>query len=87
MKDWRIFPDPTRGPKLQLYAFDGSPMSPQYLISSTPNMLPTQVLTVNLTVGADGSITVGAATANMHKITYIVLATVVGLAVGGAMLV
>ena len=85
MKDWRIFPD-ARGPKLQLYRFDGAPLSPQYLISGTPNMLPTQVLTVNLTVGANGEIGVSAAIANMRKVTYIVLATVAGLAAGGAML-
>ena len=41
---WRIFLDPTDGPKLHLFQFDGSPLAPQFLISTTPNMLPTSVL-------------------------------------------
>ncbi|KAG8927587.1 Reversal of tor2 lethality [Tulasnella sp. 419] len=42
---WRIFQDPTLGPKLQIYRFDGAPLSPMYLIADPPNMLPTRVLT------------------------------------------
>jgi len=41
---WRIFMDPTFGPKLHMFAFDGSPLAPQFQISTTPNMLPTQPL-------------------------------------------
>lgn len=41
---WRIFQDPTFGPKLHLFQFDGSPLAPQFQLSSTPNMLPTQLL-------------------------------------------
>jgi hypothetical protein len=43
-KGWRIFMDPTAGPKLHLFQFDGSPVSPQFQVSTTPNMLPTQPL-------------------------------------------
>lgn len=43
--NWNIYQDTTRGFKLQLYRFDGAPLSPMYQISTTPNMLPTQVLT------------------------------------------
>lgn len=43
-QQWRIFQDPTTGPHLNLYQFDGSPLAPQFLISTTPNMLPTQRL-------------------------------------------
>jgi phage-related protein len=42
---WRIFLDSTTGGyKLHLWAFDGTPMAPQFQVSSTPNMLPTQRL-------------------------------------------
>jgi len=50
--NWNIYQDPQRGYKLQLYRFDGAPLSPMYLISQTPNMLPTQTLTANVTAGA-----------------------------------
>lgn len=43
-QSWRIFMDPDAGPKLHLFKFDGSPESPQFLVSKTPNMLPTQLL-------------------------------------------
>jgi len=48
--NWNIYQDPTRGPKLQIYRFDGAPLSPMYLISATPDMLPTTTLT-NTTQG------------------------------------
>jgi len=57
--NWNIVQDPQRGTKLQIYEFDGTPMSPLYLISPTPNMLPTQLLT-NTTVSAE-AITISAA--------------------------
>jgi hypothetical protein len=41
---WRIFQDPIDGPKLHLFAFDGAALSPMYLVSLTPQMLPTQSL-------------------------------------------
>jgi len=50
-QSWRIFQDPQRGPKLQIYQFNGAPLSPMYLISPTPNMLPTTTLTANVTTG------------------------------------
>ena len=43
-KGWRIFQDPTAGPKLHLFQFDGSPVPPQFLVSKTPSMLPTRLL-------------------------------------------
>lgn len=42
-QNWNIYRDPL-GYKLQLYQFDGSPLAPQYLVTASPNMLPTQVL-------------------------------------------
>ena len=42
--EWRIFMDPTDGPKLHLNKFDGSPVAPQFQLSATPNMLPIQLL-------------------------------------------
>lgn len=41
---YQIFQDPTDGYKLHLFQFDGSPLPPQFQISTTPNMLPTQRL-------------------------------------------
>jgi hypothetical protein len=43
-KGWRIFNDPSAGPKLHLFQFDGSPVAPQFLVSKTPSMLPTRLL-------------------------------------------
>lgn len=41
---WRIFQDPIDGFKLHLFQFDGSPLAPQFQVSTQPNMLPTQLL-------------------------------------------
>jgi len=41
---WQIFKDPTTGFKLHLFQYDGSPLAPQFQLSTTPNMLPTQLL-------------------------------------------
>ncbi|KAG5654323.1 hypothetical protein H0H81_004742 [Sphagnurus paluster] len=41
---WRIFQDPVTGYKLHLFQFDGAPLAPMFQISTTPNMLPTQLL-------------------------------------------
>lgn len=43
-QSWRIFQDPTQGFKLHMFQFDGSPLAPQFLVSATPNMLPTRPL-------------------------------------------
>jgi len=44
MQSWQIFMDATDGPKLHLFAFDGSPVAPLFQLSTEPNMLPKQVL-------------------------------------------
>jgi hypothetical protein len=41
---WRIFQDPNTGYKLHLFQFDGAPLAPQFQVSPSPNMLPTQLL-------------------------------------------
>jgi hypothetical protein len=43
-QSWRIFTDPVAGYKLHLFQFDGSPLAPQFQVSVSPNMLPTQLL-------------------------------------------
>jgi hypothetical protein len=43
-QSWRVFMDPVDGPKLHLFQFDDSPVAPQFQLSATPNMLPTQPL-------------------------------------------
>jgi hypothetical protein len=53
-RSWRIFTDPTTGYHLHLYQFDGAPLSPQFLISTSPNMHPTRLLR-NVTVAAPPS--------------------------------
>jgi len=54
---WRIFTDPTYGPKLHLFQYDGAPLAPQFQVSTTPNMLPTQPLR-NVTPPMTGSLAV-----------------------------
>jgi len=41
---WQMFEDPTFGPKLHLFQFDGSPVAPLFRVSADPNMLPKQML-------------------------------------------
>lgn len=41
---WNIVQDPTAGPKLYLFQFDGTQLAPMAQVSTTPNMLPTQLL-------------------------------------------
>lgn len=41
---WQIFQDPLAGNKLHLFQFDGTPLAPQFQVSTSPNMLPTQML-------------------------------------------
>lgn len=38
---WTISQDPVTGYKLWLYEQDGTPLAPQYLVTASPNMLPT----------------------------------------------
>jgi hypothetical protein len=58
-QSWRIFLDPVTGYHLHLFQFDGSPLNPQFLVSTTPNMLPTQLLrnvTANTTSPLGGAL-------------------------------
>jgi len=61
MMSWRIFQDPTFGPKLHLFQFDGSPVAPLFQVSPNPNMLPKQrlrnVTAAVVTTTSDGLIT------------------------------
>lgn len=41
---WNVVQDPTAGPKLYLWQFDGTQLAPMGRVSQDPNMLPTQVL-------------------------------------------
>jgi Chaperone for protein-folding within the ER, fungal len=43
-QSWHIYMDPTDGPKLHLFGFDGAPVTPMFLYSQSPSMLPTQSL-------------------------------------------
>lgn len=52
--NWIVFDDPIFGPKLHLFQFDGTPLQPQFKISATPIMLPTQLLR-NVTIPNGGS--------------------------------
>jgi len=55
MQHWQIFIDSIDGPKLHLYQFDGAPLAPQFLVSATPNMLPTRSLRNNTAPPAGAS--------------------------------
>ena len=43
-QSWQIFVDAIDGPKLHMFQFDGAPVTPMFLYSQTPLMLPTQPL-------------------------------------------
>jgi len=43
-QSWQIFQDPVTGLKLHLFEWDGTPVAPQFLVSASPNMLPTTSL-------------------------------------------
>ena len=75
---WRIFMDPTAGPKLHIFQFDGSPLAPQFQLSSTPSMLPTQLLR-NVTRPIGGS-TVALVNANSAPNSRRWIAAMVGAA-------
>ncbi|KAJ7716816.1 chaperone for protein-folding within the ER, fungal-domain-containing protein [Mycena maculata] len=68
---WQMFEDPTYGPKLHLFQFDGSPVAPLFRVSSEPNMLPKQMLrnvTAEVaTVTSDGLITTETLTSKKRK--------------------
>lgn len=90
---WAVNLDPVDGYKLQLFQFDGTPLAPMFLISTTPTMLPTRLLRNTtadnvITVTSDGLVTtqtVGATLANngAAKMTGAALGVgLVGLMVG-----
>jgi len=54
-QSWRIFQDVNDGPKLHLFEFDGTPVAPLFQTSSTPNMLPTQLLRNTTTDASTGT--------------------------------
>jgi len=41
---WNIYQDAVRGYTLQLYQWDGTPLAPLWQLTTSPNMLPTQLL-------------------------------------------
>lgn len=43
-QSWQVIQDPVLGTTLQMSQFDSSLLPPLYLVSTTPNMLPTQLL-------------------------------------------
>jgi len=68
-QSWRIFQDPTTlGYKLHMFAFDGSPLPPQFLVSATPNMLPTQLLR-NVSASHGSTTNAGLTTQNALKLS------------------
>jgi len=83
-QSWRIFSDPQRGPKLQIYQYNGAPLAPMYQLSQTPNMLPTTTLTANVT---EGQTTPSTASGSIRRTDFgmsammgsMVLASLVGL--------
>ncbi|KZS93836.1 hypothetical protein SISNIDRAFT_440953 [Sistotremastrum niveocremeum HHB9708] len=51
LNTWQLNNDPQWGTQLLLFQFDDSPLSPMYQFANPPVMLPTQVLTPNVTNG------------------------------------
>ena len=59
---WNVVRDPTGGPKLYLFQFDGTQLAPMGQVSATPNMLPTQLLrnvTTNQFTSQNGFVSTG----------------------------
>jgi len=57
---YQIFLDDITGYKLHLFQFDGTPLAPQFQLSTSPNMLPTQLLrnvTQPVVTNSDGLVT------------------------------
>ncbi|KAF7968143.1 hypothetical protein HWV62_29955 [Athelia sp. TMB] len=57
---YQIFLDDVTGYKLHLFQFDGTPLAPQFQLSTSPNMLPTQLLrnvSQPVVTNADGLVT------------------------------
>jgi len=65
-QNYQIFQDPLDGYKLYLYQFDGSPVAPQFQISTTPNMLPTRSLR-NVTAAPATTTNDGLTTSNRKR--------------------
>ncbi|KAG2139593.1 chaperone for protein-folding within the ER, fungal-domain-containing protein [Suillus bovinus] len=63
---WNIYQDPVKGYTLQLYQFDGTPLPPQYLVTTSPNMLPTQPLRNVSTITTTSAIVKNAAVVNAN---------------------
>lgn len=83
ISSWRIFSDPQRGPKLQMYQYNGAPYSPMYLVANPPNMLPTETLSSNLTISGDG--VRGAAEETAVRVGSMALLGLAGMLAGAAM--
>jgi hypothetical protein len=89
-QSWQIFTDPVDGPKLHMFGFDGSPVSPQYQISTTPAMLPLQLL-YNAT--ATNATTIiqrrsnDAAPSPIHRWNFATAVATVTAMLGGALLI
>ena len=43
-KQWRVFMDPTDGPKLHMFDSGGAPVAPLFQVYSTANLLPQELL-------------------------------------------
>jgi len=89
-QSWQIFTDPQDGPKLHMFGFDGSPVSPQYQISTTPAMLPLQLL-YNATNTTTTTIiqrrSNDAAPPPIHRWTFTTAVATVTAMLGGALLI
>lgn len=59
---WNVVQDPSLGPRLYLWQFDGVQLAPMSRVSEQPNMLPTQLLrnvTSSQLVNQDGFVATG----------------------------
>lgn len=84
---WDIYADTKKQFRLQLSRFDGSLMAPMYLYANPPTMLPTQVLSANVSASAFPDNFSGAVGFNPHFTAYVAVAASLGAVVLGSMLV
>ena len=85
-QQWRIFPLPTGGNHLNLYEFDGSPVAPMNLVANPPNMLPTQVLTKNVSAASPSKRAIGIEARSNAPRNALLAGSIGGLAGLGALL-
>lgn len=84
--DWNIYTDAKKTFRLQLSRFDGSLLAPMYLYANPPTMLPTQVLSANVSAAVLPDNFSGALGFNPRFTAYVAVAASLGVFALGSLL-